>query len=183
MPSRKTLLAKLLEALVEEWGGEEVRSTLDRTLASKGQLALVDERSSIAPRRSRSRPSAISLVEQESIGDEKKKLLFLLADQFDKKEFLPSVADVRQFIIMSGERPRSVKDRFDGFKSLLKLLVKLPPDKLETIADAASNSGPAQLGPISDAISAAGQVLPRQRESASAKTEADVGPAARSATP
>ncbi len=87
-----------------------------------------------------------------------------LAMRFDSKEFLPSVSDVREFLIMIGERPGAIKDRSEAFKQLLKALSGLPPERLERLANSARHSGPSQLGPLSDAISAAAASLPRHRE-------------------
>lgn len=164
MANRKMLLMKLLEPLIDEWGVDEVRSILEHLASDQNRL------SSPQPEKDRklSRPStrftALDLVKREQIQEDKKRPLVFLAEMFDRKEFLPSVADVRQFIIMSGERPTSMKDRVEAFRTLLKILIGLPSERLEKIAEAAANSGPAQLGPISDAIAAAGERLPRHRE-------------------
>lgn len=55
-----------------------------------------------------------------------------------------------------------MKNRQDSFRNLLQVLLKLPPERLRKVADAASHAGPAQLGPISDAIAAAVESLPRR---------------------
>jgi hypothetical protein len=48
-----------------------------------------------------------------------------LAVRYDSKQFLPSVADVRELLIMLGERPAGLKDRNDAFRILLGSLTQL----------------------------------------------------------
>jgi hypothetical protein len=78
--------------------------------------------------------------------------------------FLPSVADVREFLIMMGTRPIGMKDRTQAFRVLLESLTQLPIARLQQLAQTSLHSGPSELGPISDAITIAGERLPRQRQ-------------------
>ena len=87
-----------------------------------------------------------------------------LAERYDRKRFLPSVADVREFLIMMGERPIGMKNRKEAFRVLLQSLIRLPDDRLQQLVGTALHSGPSELGPLSDAIAAAGERLPRQRQ-------------------
>jgi hypothetical protein len=91
-----------------------------------------------------------------------------LAIRFDQKQFLPSVSDVREFLMMMGEQPGAIKDRSKAFGRLLKALSVLPPERLERLASSTLHSGPSQLGPLSDAISAVAGAITRQREPTSA---------------
>lgn len=161
MAIRKVLLNKLLEALIEEWGRDEVKATLDKLLISSSRIKYGDKVGKDITPRKIEKPSAKSQVETLNIPEDKKKPLLILADRFDQKEFLAKTADVRHFIIMLGERPTPTKDRGEAFRSLLRYLLKVPANRLEQIAQSASYSGLARLGPISDAISAAGERLPR----------------------
>jgi len=162
MSSRRALLSKLLETLVEEFGEEEVQFTLKRILSSPEHTVV---RAPPGERRAppKKRPSATELVERAEVQAEKRQPLLVVAEYFDRREFLPSVADVRQFIIMAGNRPAPMKDRAEAFRILLRSLMHLPRERLEQIADVAANAGPAQLGPISDAISTAGERISRPR--------------------
>jgi hypothetical protein len=90
--------------------------------------------------------------------------LLQLAERYDQKQFLPSVADVREFLIMMGERPVGMKDRQEAFRVLLQSLMRLPVERLQQFVRTALHSGPSELGPLSDAIAAAGERLPRQRQ-------------------
>lgn len=82
---------------------------------------------------------------------------------YDAKQFLPSVADVREFLIMRGERPPDMKDRKDAFRVLLRTLRALSMTDLRGLASSALHKGPSEAGPISDAIAAAGERLHRQK--------------------
>lgn len=161
MANHKALLHRLMETIVDEWGGNEAETALSKVMETRGGRGQRANNTETRARQ-RVRPSAIELVERSEIHDEKREPLLMLADRFDRKEFLPSVADVREFIIMTGERPVTMKDRTEAFRVLLRYLSRLPVDRLQIIAQAASHAGPAQLGPISDAISAAGERLSRR---------------------
>ena len=162
MKSRKILLTNLLKTLLVEWGPDEVRLALEKLITqSEGEV-----REGYQAARSQSeridRPTAIDLVNRLELEDERRRPLSILAARFDDKDFLPATADVREFIIMAGERPPTMKNRQDSFRSLLDILLRLSPERLQQVAEAASHAGPAQLGPISDAIAAAGERIPRR---------------------
>lgn len=161
MLARKKLLFDLLESMVREWGIEAIDGALKRITLDRDGL-----HSPLNVRRSKERTSAKTQVERSALSREKLEPLLILADKYDKKEFLPSVADAREFIIMTGHRPPSMKDRRDAFSKLLIFLRDLSPDRLAQIAEAASYAGLAELGPISDAISSASERLPRVRQEA-----------------
>jgi hypothetical protein len=95
---------------------------------------------------------------------EKRDALLELAERYDRKQFLPSVADVREFLIMMGERPVGMKDRKEAFRVLSRSLIQLPLEDLQQLTRTGLHSGPSQLGPLSDAISAAGERMTRQRQ-------------------
>lgn len=163
MNSRKALLTKLLQTLVDEWGYEDVAATLASIKVALSD-SLVAERAK--PRRSkkRIRLSATEQIERSALEGEQKEMLLQLAVRYDQKLFLPSVADVREFLIMMGERPTGMKDRTQAFRVLLGSLMQLPVVRLQQLAQTALHSGPSELGPLSDAIAAAGERLPRQRQ-------------------
>ncbi len=162
MKSRKSLLIKLLQSLVEEWGPDEVFSTLEKVIGQAKHGSHRDLWPVASKTRRSQRFAAMQLVEKLEIQSDVKQPLTILANRFDDKDFLPSVADVREFIIMAGERPPTMKNRQESFRNLLRVLLRLPPDRLRQLAEAAGHSGPAQLGPISDAISAAGERIARR---------------------
>jgi hypothetical protein len=158
MKSRRVLLNKLLQMLVDEWGQEEVAAALAGTAISSSHRS--------QPRSSgeKSRLSAIAQIERTALEGEQREALLQLAERYDRKQFLPSVADVREFLIMMGERPIGMKDRKEAFRVLLQSLMRLPTERLQQFVRTAQHSGPSELGPLSDAIAAAGERLPRHRQ-------------------
>lgn len=162
MTRHERLLANFLQTLVEEWSYQEVQKTL--TQLSDRLDVTSRERALQKPSVRAKRPSAVEQVSKlAAMGDAYQKLL-IIAAKFDRKEFLPTVADVREFIAMMGEDVGVMKDRSDAFRRLLYSLSKLPSDRLDHLAQGTSHSGPAQLGPLSDAIKSAGASLRRSDE-------------------
>ena len=165
MKSRKALLNELLQTLVNEWGHEEVAATLACTVPVSGDFPSGRAGSSkLRSSREKVRPSATDQIRQTTLDGEQRETLLQLAERYDRKQFLPSVADVREFLIMMGERPVGMKDRSEAFRVLLRSLMQLPAERLHQFARTALHSGPSELGPLSDAIAAAGDRLPRQRQ-------------------
>lgn len=163
MKSRKALLIKLLQTLVDEWGHEEVASALASTTASSTD-PLLGRAESVQLRKKKVKPNATEQIERAAVQGEQGQALSQLATRYDQKLFLPRVADVREFLIMMGERPITMKDRSEAFRVLLRSLVQLPVERLQRLAQTALHSGPSELGPLSDAIAAAGERLSRQRQ-------------------
>jgi hypothetical protein len=167
MANRKALLNSLLRSLVEEWGEAEVRAALyhvsDRddgnaVSSSLGQVGYYGKL------RIRKKPLAIEQVARAQLPDSRKAILAVLATRFDAKQFLPTISDVREFLILMGAPSEVAKDRSDAFRFLLKFLAQLPSDRLEKLVSSMAHSGPSQLGPLSDAISGVAASLPRYRE-------------------
>src|SRR5450631_22813 len=166
MKTSETLLDRLLQTLVDEWGQEKVAAALARTAVSWND-PLAGRPPIPKPRHSgrEARPNAAAQIERAALEGEQKDALLQLAVRYDCKQFLPSVADVREFLIMLGERPIDMKDRKDAFRILLRNMMPLPVERLKQLANTALHSGPSELGLLSDAIAAAGERLPRQRQS------------------
>jgi hypothetical protein len=168
MTSRKSLLKSLLRTLVEEWGHKAVEDALTQDSDSAGRtdahLHASGRPEGIQRRRSATKLLAIEQVARAQFPKTQEVALRELAMRFDRKQFLPTVSDVREFLVMMGEQPGAMKDRAEAFRRLLKALSGLPPERLERLANSALHSGPSQLGPLSDAISAAAVTLPRRRE-------------------
>src|SRR5258708_35360049 len=105
MKSRKALLTKLLQTLVDEWGYEDVAAALASTnVALSDALVGCAEGPKPRPSKKRVRLSATEQIERAALEGEQKEALLQLAARYDRKLFLPSVADVREFLIMMAER-------------------------------------------------------------------------------
>src|SRR5664279_2898006 len=114
MKSRKTLLNTLLQLLVDEWGYEQVAAGLASAHRSINRAPDAQSTPSKV-REKRVKPGAIEQVQGTVLEREQKELLLQLAARYEQKLFLPSVADVREFLIMMGERPVDMKDRKEAF--------------------------------------------------------------------
>ena len=87
-----------------------------------------------------------------------------IARRYEQKQFLPSVAAVTEFLTMMGADPGHLKDRIQAFRVLLKVLLQLSTERLTQLTNSSLHAGPSQLGPISEAIAAAGEHLPRRSQ-------------------
>lgn len=167
MRQRNALLVRLIEVLVDEWGPEQVETTVHEVVAG-GVSGPQETGTHPAARSAGSRASrkfnAAEQVERLGEKEPRRDVLLEIAEQYDRKQFLPSVADLREFLILSGERPSGIKDRTEGFRILLKVLLSMPTDRLRDVSSAAKHAGPSKLGPISDAISAAGERMAHQHQ-------------------
>lgn len=166
---RQAFRVKLIRTLVEEWGYDEVQKALAQ-LSDVGSGAHIASASGMkapqqpSPNREASRskkPTAVEQVTRLRTPDGERETLLAIAAKFDRKEFLPSVGDIREFLAMMGEDSGSMKDRLDGFRRLLPPLSQLPTDRLKRLASSTRYSGPAQLGPLSDAIKSTGESIRR----------------------
>jgi hypothetical protein len=164
MTRRKALLNRLLQILVDEWGHDVVAGALTRIVSSPNNGVKERTPGLKHGREKKRKPSATEQIERNAAQGEQKEALLQLAVLYDRKLFLPSVADVREFLVMMGGRPGGIKDRNKAFRVLLRSLMELPVERLQELARTALHSGPSELGPLSDAISAAGERLPRQRQ-------------------
>lgn len=163
MKSSKNLLVNLLRPLVDEWGYEDVLAALGEVRSRSGN-STTSRVGGKSHRVGDAKVTAVTQIERAELRDEQMASMMLLAERYDSKQFLPSVADVREFVIMLGERPAGMKDRREAFRILLRSLRNLPIEQLRQIAETSLHSGPSELGPLSDAIAAASGRLPRQRQ-------------------
>lgn len=167
MTNRKALLSSLLRALVQEWGHKEVETALGQLSEWDGrthtQLPASGGPEAIQRSRKATKLRACEQVARAHLPEVQEAVMLELAKRFDRKQFLPSVSDVREFLVMMGERPGAMKDRSEAFRWLLKSLSGLPPERLDQLVNSGLHSGPSQLGPLSDAIATAAASLPRHR--------------------
>jgi hypothetical protein len=166
---QKRLLEDLLRTLIQEWGTEEVLSTLEQLRGGRHQSAtnkLIFERRSNREFTRKSigskRPSATQQVAKLNESDERRETLMTIATKYDQKAFLPTTGDVKEFLAMLGAGTSAIKDRSDGFRQLLVSFMHLPSERLRHLANSSNFSGPAQLGPLSDAIRESGDALRRR---------------------
>lgn len=150
-----TVLRKIIEALVEEFGADRVYRTLDGVINGGLERDAPKARPSkgVAERKK----TGVDLVESlDGIDDEKRILLLRLAKRFDSREFVLSSSDYRRFMGDYGQRAVATKSRIDAFRHILRVAVKISADELRRLSESTAYSGPARLDTISEAISSRG---------------------------
>ena len=173
------LLKNLLAPLIKQWGREEILRIIS-ILDLESEHHLEHRKFTVGRsarteinRRQANRPNAVIIAEKINMPEEKKALILNIAAQFERKSFLPTISDVRNFLEMRGQDARGIKQRAETFRKIIKILVDMSDEGLEKIIRSRRNSGPSQLGPLSDAIKAASASL-RPRDTVLTTTEQDV---------
>jgi hypothetical protein len=149
-------LRTALSSMVERFGFESVSRTLREM--EPDQVKLKTRRAN-RPRRARNkgsgnkrRVSAVEYVETMEIPAESVEVIRRAAEEFERRTFLPTVGDIRTFCEVYGiEEPKS-KTRVSGIPRIFKFLVTMNAAEVKTMLDDRMFSGPAELGPIADAI-------------------------------
>ena len=170
MASQQRLLKTLLQPLIQEWGHEQVSLAL-KQLATENESQDRERPKADKPSKTKAtKPRAIDLVTRANFPQSQASILEDVARRYDSRHFLPSPSDVREFLLLLGERHSPIKDRSDAFRIVLRKLSTLSLERLDQLANSSLHSGPSRLGPLSDAISAAATSLPRHREHSSLLT-------------
>ncbi len=116
-------------------------------------MDISNKRKQRRPRKKTEKPTASTMASKISIQPEKKQLIQILAERYDSKLFLPTAGDIRYFFEMQREiSPPSNKQRVDKFQYVLEILLNMQESTLQKIIENNLYSGPAQLGPLSDAM-------------------------------
>ena len=158
---RKNTLRKILSVLVDGFGYEEVRKSLDglgsETAAVKTPGTLQGKRGKRP--RPRTKPNAITAVESLSVSDEgKKDALMALARKFEKKAFMPNVNHVRAFLRQQGQDGSRVKSRQQAVSIVFKCLAGWETQNLRELDVRGAYAGPKSLSVIAESIERAGQL-------------------------
>lgn len=165
LPARLNLLQSLLITLIDEWGVDVVVDCLNELSVSAGGKNIAKSAKGDAGRQkgrvaARERLTASLMVSRTSLPVDKKNLINILAERYDDKLFLPSSGDIRYFFEAYGEDVPNVRQRNDAFRMVLRLLSGMTESALRKIVDSGAHSGPARLGPLSDAMREVGERRP-----------------------
>ena len=112
--------------------------------------------------RVRTKLTPADLARKVKASESLKPQLIKIAEEFEAKEFLSRIADVRHFLAMHGEDEPRTNNRPEAFRRVLEYLITLPEDRLREIRNELFHGGPASLAPLSDAIGEAGNQLRRR---------------------
>lgn len=98
------------------------------------------------------RLTAIEYVRKMSLTADQAETMDRAAEAFERGAFLPTVGDIRSFCETYGiEEPKS-KSRVAGIPRIFNFLVTMQLADIHRMLDDGMLSGPAELGPIADAI-------------------------------
>ncbi|MDE0498822.1 MAG: hypothetical protein OXH86_15845 [Acidimicrobiaceae bacterium] len=91
-------------------------------------------------------------VEKMDLPTETADNVLQLAKRFDEKSFMPTFGDVAHFCrVYDIEEPAS-KSRASAISRVFRTIAAMKAEDIQILLDYGAFSGPARLGPISDAI-------------------------------
>ena len=151
-------LHAVLRSMVEQYGFKTVSRVLhemevrDPGPNSGGKAKAQARRQRKNDRRVKRRLSAVDFVHSMEVPAERAAVVRRAAEEFERRAFLPTLNDLRSFCEAYGiEEPRS-RSRASGIPRIFKFLVTMAVADVEKMLDDRVFSGPAELGPIADAI-------------------------------
>ena len=155
---RENTLGKILAALVDDFGYQNVRNSLASISPKKLKGDITRESPGDGYRNPRVRPSAITIVESLEIDDaEKKSILQILARQFKEKTFMPNVNSVRAFLAKEGRDISHIKSRQQAVSVVFECLAEWETHNLHDMKMKGLYGGPKTLAAIADSIEGAAQ--------------------------
>ena len=104
--------------------------------------------------RGRRKPAATALerVAKMDLPSETADSVLQLAKRFDEKSFMPTFGDIAHFCrVYDVEEPAS-KSRASAISRIFSTIAAMNAEDIQILIDYGAFSGPARLGPISDAI-------------------------------
>ena len=144
-----------LGAVVQQFGLDEVGKALDELRDPKdssGRKTKATRRSGRVGTRIRRRLTAVEYVERIDMPAERADVVARAAEEFERRVFLPTLGDIRSFCQTYGiEEPKS-KSRSGGVPRVFKFLTTMNAAEVERMLDDRLFAGPAELGPIAEAI-------------------------------
>lgn len=141
--------------LATQYGIDEVeKAVLDvrRSLEHPQIEGDTARRSSLDGPKRRPRLTAVEYVEKMDLPAERAETIVRAAAEFERREFLPTLGDIRKFCESYGiETPRSTS-RSGGIPRVFKFLRSMETSDVQEMLDDRLFAGPAELGPIAEAI-------------------------------
>ena len=157
-------LKDTLRLIVRQYGFEQVDRSLrevrlaDRQLkSSKQSKVLSDNDAATRPEKKRIKVKASEYVAKMELCSEKEPIVVELADKFEKKVFLPTFGDIRNFCQIYGIDEPASKSRTSALSRVFKFIASMETNEIQRILDDDMFSGPSRLEPIADAIRRSGR--------------------------
>ena len=154
-------LETTLRSIVQEHGFGSVLKALGKIAseydAQSSSVLAVDSAGKSAqakkPRKRAPKPNAAEYAAKMELPKDKKAAVVALAERFERKDFLPTFGDIRNFCDMYGINVPASKTRASAIPRVFKFLAnEMEADEVQRILDYGMFSGPSRLGPIADAI-------------------------------
>lgn len=162
------LLSDMIQVLVNAYGRDAVRHAVEATVnemrgdrAQAGRSGVSQPSLALEQRKRVPKTTALEIAKKFNIPNSRRNQVEEIAERFDKRVFLPTSADAREFLILAGKKPKAIKDRSDAFKQILTVLLQIPTERLAGIVGSSAYAGPSDLSAISDAI---GQISKTRRD-------------------
>ena len=154
-------LDSTLRLIVREYGLGSILEVLGKIASehdtqSAPPLAVNGADKSAEPKKTRKRapkPNAAEYAARMDLRPDKQSAVVALAERFERKDFLPTFGDIRNFCEISGIDVPASKTRASAIPRVFKFLAnEMDADEVQRILDDGMFSGPSRLGPIADAI-------------------------------
>lgn len=145
----QTDLNETLQGLVRRHGISSVLHSLADIQAAP------DQRSSSAPKRRQiagGKPSAVSYVRKMALPPGKSDVMMRAAQCFEAGEFLPRVADIREFCSIHNIKLAKTVSRLNSIPRVFAFLAAMDASRITKLLDEGAFAGPTRLAPIADAI-------------------------------
>ncbi len=170
---RNSDLEKSLRPIVHEHGLGSVLEALGTIAAEYDSqfappLALNGADKHAKPKKSRKRspkPNAAEYAAKMELPSDKQPMVVTLAEQFERKDFLPTLGDIAHFCQIYGIDVPASKTRASAIPRVFKFLAnEMEAEEVQRILDDGMFSGPSRLGPIADAIRRNGRASQTRRD-------------------
>lgn len=141
-------LGSVLEALGKIASEHDSQSSLPLAVNGADKSA-----KSKKPRKRAPKLNAVQYAAKMELPPDKQDAITTLAGRFERKDFLPTFGDIRNFCQIYGIDVPASKTRASAIPRVFKFLAnELEADEVQRILDYGEFSGPSRLGPIADAI-------------------------------
>jgi hypothetical protein len=166
MPTQTKILREVLAVLISHWGAEAVArevNRLQRQLPGATSAITTVRHENELRKEPKRRPKPTEILARYQIPDRIRDDAVELTKMYEKKTFLPTIVDVKNFLESRGRPITGIKNRDQAFLRVIDLVLGLPDDYLKHLRNSAAHGLPARLGPISDAIGSAGETIRARR--------------------
>ena len=143
-------LTETLQGLVHRHGLSSVLHSLADIQAAP------DQHSSSLPRKRTHNPgsksTAVDYVDKMTLPQEKAEVMMHVAQRFEDREFLPKIADIREFCRIYGVQLSKSASRATSIPRVFTFLAAMDTASITKLLDEGAFAGPTRLAPIADAI-------------------------------